>query len=328
MPAGYTAFQAFTELVSTTLPQVSKTIADNVSKHNALYRRMSEKGNIEFVDGGYSIREILDYAQNPTVQWYSGYDPLNPAAVDVISAAEFVPRQAAVAIAASGYELNVNSGGRAIVKLAAAKLKNARNSAANFLASSLYGDGTLTNSIGGLGMLVADTPTNTAGGINANLFPFWQNKVQSVAAPIQGGGSISPLSATNIERDYYEPFWLYLTRGTDQPDLMVASIDHFRLYEASQISFKQYTSNQTAQGGFVSLRFKNADVIFEGDGIIPLAHTYFLNTDYIKLQVYKGANWTATEPRMSANQDAQVTYLLWMGNMTSNNRSLQGVAKA
>jgi hypothetical protein len=327
MPAGYTAFQAFTELVSTTMPQVSKTIADNVSKHNALYRRLVEKGNIEFVGGGHALRETLEYAQNPTVQWYSGYDPLNAGAVDVISSVEFVPRQAAVAISASGYELNVNSGGNAIVKLAAAKLKNARNSAANFMATAVYGDGTLTNSIGGLGLLVADTPANIVGGINASTYPFWQNKVQSAAAPIQGGSSVT-VSATTIEGDYYNPFYLYLTRGTDSPDLLIASIDHFRYFEASQISIKRYTSAETAKGGFMNLRFKGADYIFDGDGIIPIAHTYFLNTDYIKMQVFKQANWTATEPRMSVNQDAQVTYLLWMGNMTCNNRSLQGVAKA
>ena len=52
---------AFTEMVTTTLRHRSKKVEDNVSKHNALYRRLKSKGNVT-MDGGREIVCELDYA--------------------------------------------------------------------------------------------------------------------------------------------------------------------------------------------------------------------------------------------------------------------------
>jgi hypothetical protein len=43
-----------------------------LSKHNALYRRLSEKGRLRLEDGGLSIVTPLDYQANSTYQRYSG----------------------------------------------------------------------------------------------------------------------------------------------------------------------------------------------------------------------------------------------------------------
>ena len=45
-PGQSTLFTTFTELVTTTYRNHSKEIADNVSDHNALFRRLTEKGRI------------------------------------------------------------------------------------------------------------------------------------------------------------------------------------------------------------------------------------------------------------------------------------------
>ena len=47
----------FTELVSTTFRKHSKEIKDNVSKNNALLRRIYDKGNVRREDGGLSVRD-------------------------------------------------------------------------------------------------------------------------------------------------------------------------------------------------------------------------------------------------------------------------------
>src|SRR4051812_47182020 len=115
----------FTELVSTTYRNHSKDIKDNVSKNNALLRRIYEKSNVRHEDGGLSIVAPLDYAQNGTYQRFSGYDVLNIGASDVISAAEYQWRQIAVNVVASGQELRTNSGDSRIINLAKARMKNA-----------------------------------------------------------------------------------------------------------------------------------------------------------------------------------------------------------
>lgn len=316
----------FSELVATTFRKHAKEVTDNVSKNNALYKRLADKKQVTTEDGGLSLVAPLDYAANNTYQRYSGFDVLNVTQSDVISAAEFQWRQIAVNVVASGQELRINSGDSAIVKLAKARIKNAIRTFKNNFSADLYGDGTLPNQIGGLQALVSDTGGGIVGGIDSSTWTFWRNQVQSAAAPLQGGGAITP-SASTIE-SLMLPLWLALVRGDDKPDLIVADNNYFTFYEQSQTSLKRYTSGDTASGGFVELKYKNADVIFDGGSGIPVNHMYFLNTDYIEVVAHKDANMTVLEDAKPFNQDASVTPILWMGNMRCSNRAQQGVLKA
>ena len=207
-----------------------------------------------------------------------------------------------------------------------ARVKNAIRTFKNNFSSDMYSDGSLTNQINGLQALVADAGTGTVGGIDSSTFTFWKNKVQSAAAPLQGGGAITPGSTTM--ESLMQPLWLELTRGDDQPDLIVASNDYFTFFELGQTSIKRYTDETKADAGFVSMKYKKADVIFDGGSGIPSAHMYFLNTDYIDVCVHTDADMTVMDEMKPYNQDAAVIPILWMGNMTVSNRSLQGVLKA
>lgn len=316
----------FTELVSTTFRKHAKDVKDNVSKNNALCRRLMDKGQHRTEDGGLSIVQGLDYAANGTYQRYSGYDVLNISASEVISAAEFQWRQIAINVVASGEELRKNSGDSRIINLVKARMKNAMRTFKNNFSADLYSDGTLPNQINGLQALVSDTGTGTVGGIDSSAFPFWRNIVQSAAAPLQGGGAIVP-SATTIE-SLMLPLYLALTRADDQPDLIVASNDYYTFFENSQTSLKRYNDTQSGKAGFVSLMYKKAEVVFDGGSGIPAAHMYFLNTDYIELVAHRDADLEVMEELKPYNQDAAVVPVLWMGNMVVSNRSLQGVLKA
>jgi hypothetical protein len=316
----------FTELVSTTFRKHSKDIKDNLSKNNALLKRMMEKGNKRREDGGLSIVAPLDYAANGTYQRYSGYDVLNVGASDVISAAEYQWRQIAINVVASGLELRTNSGDSRIINLVKARMKNAMRTFKNNFSADLYSDGSLPNQINGLQALVSDTGTGTVGGIDSSTWGFWASKVQSAAAPLQGGGAITPGSTTM--ESLMLPLWLALTRGDDQPDLIVSDNNYFTFYEQSQTSIKRYTNDDTASGGFVSLKYKKADVIFDGGSGIPNNHMYFLNTDYLELVVHKDADLEVMSEMKPYNQDAAVVPILWMGNLVCSNRSLQGLVKA
>lgn len=316
----------FTELVSTTFRKHAKEIKDNVSKNNALLRRVYDKGNVRREDGGLTIVAPLDYAENNTYQRYSGYDVLNVGASDVISAAEYQWRQIAINVVASGLELRTNSGDSRIINLVKARLKNAIRTFKNNFSADIYSDGTLANQVNGLQALVADAGTGTVGGIDSSTWTFWKNKVQSAAAPIQGGGAIVPGSTTM--ESLMLPLWLSLTRGDDQPDLIVMDNNYFTFFEQSQTSIKRYTDSTKANAGFVALKYKGADVIFDGGSGIPTNHAYFLNTDYLELVVHKDADMTVMDEMKPYNQDAAVVPVLWMGNLVCSNRSLQGVQKA
>ena len=316
----------FTELVSTTFRKHRKEIVDNVSKNNALLRRIYDKGQVRKEDGGLTIAAPLDYAENGTYQRYSGYDVLNIGASEVISAAEFQWRQIAINVVANGMELRTNSGDSRIINLVKSRMKNAMRTFKNNFSADVYSDGSLANQINGLQALVANAGTGTVGGIDSSTWTFWRNKVQSAAAPLQGGGAIVP-GPTTIE-SLMLPLWLSLTRGDDQPDLIVMDNNYFTFFEQSQTSIKRYTDETKANAGFVSLKYKGADVIFDGGSGIPSNTAYFLNTDYLELVVHKDADMTVMDELKPYNQDAAGVPVLWMGNMTVTNRALQGVMKA
>lgn len=322
-----TPSSTFTELVATTWRNHSKDVKDNISANNALYNRIMRKGQVRKESGGLTITQPLDYNSNGTYQRYSGYDILNVQQSDVITAAEYNWRQIALNVVASGLELRTNSGGHAIVKLAKARMKNAMRTFKNNFSFDLYSDGTLPNQIGGLQALVSDAGTGTVGGIDSSAWNFWLSVVQSAAAPIQGGGAVT-VSSTTIENGIMLPLWLNQVRGDDKPDLIISSNDWFTFYEASQTSLKRYTTDGEAQGGFTSMKYKSADVIFDGGSGIPNAHMYFLNTDYLEMVVHEDADLSVQDDMKPYNQDATVIPILWMGNMVASNRRLQAVAKA
>lgn len=317
----------FTELVSTTFRKHRRQIKDNVSNHNALLRRLSRRGRERTEDGGLSIVEPLDYAENTTYQRFSGFDLLNIGASDVLSSAEYQWRQVAIHIASSGEELRKNRGESRILNLVKARMQNAIRTFKNNFSADIYSDGSLSNQVNGLQALVSDAGTGTVGGIDSSVWTFWKNVVQSAAAPLQGGGAIVP-SAVTIE-SLWLPLWLALVRGEDRPDLIVTDNNYYTFYEQSLTSLKRYTGDSSnADGSFLELKYKTADVIYDGGSGIPADHAYFLNTDFLQLVVHPDANLTEVPEMRPINQDAAVVPVLWMGNLVCSNRSRQGVAKA
>ncbi len=199
--------------------------------------------------------------------------------------------------------------------------------AGNNFSSDMYSDGTAANQINGLQALVSDAGTGTVGGINSSTYTFWKSGLQSAASPIQGGGGITP-SATTIE-SLMLPLWLQLTRNNDQPDLIVMDDTYFTFFDNSQTSIQRYTNTTDLKTGTTSLKYKGADVVYDSLAAgMPDQHAYFLNTDYIGVCAHRDANWTEVPEKSSVNQDAEVLPIIWQGNMTVSNRSLQGVMKA
>lgn len=322
----------FTELVTTTFRNHRSEIMDNVSKHNALYRAIAEGGKSRTEDGGTSIAIPLEYANNVTYQRYSGLDLLNIAQSDVLSAAEFQWRNIAIHVVSSGNDLRINNGPSKIANLAKSRIRNAIHTFANNFSADMYADGSLSNQIGGLQVLLADTGLGTVGGIDSSAFPFWQCKVQSAAAPMQGGAGITPSGTAGIMESLMLPLYIATTRGNDMCDMIVASDDYFTFYETGLSSQKLYTDSQSAEAGFMALRYKKAKVIYDGNSGMPASHMYFLNTKYIEVVAHQDANLTVVgdegEGLRPINQDAAVVPILWMGNLTISNRSLMGVLKA
>jgi len=307
----------FTELVTTTLREHPGVITDNVSDHNALYRRLKTNKKIKVIDGGTTIVRPLDYAENATFQRFSMYDTLNVGASDVLSAAEFSWVNSAIHITAAGEELRKNAGSNQILDLAKARTRNAIRTAANNMSVDMYSSGSLSNQMGGLGHLVSTDGTGTVGGIVAGTYTFWKNQFyECPTAP----------SKTTMKQ-HMQTIWLTLVRGADKPDLIVSSHDFFGFYWDGLTDLQRYAESTEATLGFQSLKFVTADVIFDSNSNFATTaeKMYFLNTEYIELVEHRAARWSQLDDKMSVNQDAVVIPLIWMGQMVTSNRSLQGV---
>ena len=309
----------FTELVSTTHRYHKKKFTDNVTKHNGLLTLMKERGNIKTdAGGGTEIVIPLTYAENQTYQRFNGLDTLNIGQSDVISAAKYDWQQAAIHVVSSGREIKINNSEERLINLAKTRLDVAYATAANNMSIDLYSDGSLTNQIGGLALIIQNAGTGTVGGINSSTYTFWKNKFKEMT----GTNTYASIYSDMLE------LWLSLTRGSDQPDLIVASHDLYKAYEAGQEGYRQYRPGDTkATAGFEASQYKGKPLIFDSNTNFSTTaeKMYFLNTNYLELVEHPDARWTQDDDKVPTNQDAVVIPMYWMGQLTCSNRSLQGV---
>jgi hypothetical protein len=189
----------------------------------------------------------------------------------------------------------------------------------------MYSDGTGSSGkeIGGLELLVADTPTSgSVGGIDQGTYTFWRN--QSYDATTDGGAAAT---AANIQQ-YMNTTFLRCVRGNDKPDLIIADSAYYSLFWASMQAIQRVTDEKTAKAGFQNLAFAgNVPVVYEDSTGIATNRMYFLNTDYLHFRYAEGRLFEPQKEMRPVNQDAEVHLILFAGNMTSSNRARQGVLK-
>lgn len=316
------------EIATTTIESRTKQLADDVSENNALLYRLNKRGRVKPFSGGRVIYQEMQYQENQTYTRYSGYQVINIAPSDVITSSEYEIKQAAVAVSISGLEELQNSGEERMIDLLESRIENAEITMRNNLSTDFYSDGSADGGkqIGGLQLLVADTPTSgIVGGINRATWTFWQN--QSFDASTDGG---TAATSSNIQ-NYMNTLYLRCSRGTDRPDLIVADNNYYKLYWESLQAIQRITSDNMGQAGFMSLKYMDADVVFDGGygGAAPSNHMYMLNTRYLFWRPHRDRNMVPLNPdRFAVNQDAMVKLIAVAGNMTASNCFLQGVLKA
>jgi hypothetical protein len=312
---------SFTDIVTTTLQGYSGTIADNITNHNALFKQINSKGNKKTATGRSIVQE-LEYAQNSTVQYYSGAETLDVSPSETFTAAEFAYKQLAGNVTITGLEEIQNSGKEAVHNLLKSRIRNLEKSLKNTVATGLYaaGTGSSGKEIGGLQLLVADTNTNTVGGISGNTYDWWRNYVYDFS-----GASVTA-SATTIQHAM-NLAWINTVRGSDKADIITADSIYWLYYLESLQTNQRFTDDKGAGAGFTNVVYmSNVPVVY--DDQCPASHMYFLNTDYIFMRPAKGREFVPLGEKSSVNQDALVMPVVWAGNMTVSNRSLQAVVCA
>lgn len=314
------AFPNVSDIVATTIESRSGEIADNVTKNNAALMKLSKRGNVRPFSGGTKIFEELSFAENGNAGYYSGYDLLPVAMQDVISAAEFAIKQAAVPVVMSGLEQLQNAGKEQIIDLMDGRMNVAEASLSNLLAGGVYADGTGSGGkeVTGLNAAVPVNPaTGIYGGINRADFAVWRSKSTDtsglVAATIQ--------AAMNT-------LWAQLVRGTDHPDLILSDATMWGIYLASLQAQQRFAQAEVGDLGFPTVKYMGTDYVLDGGigGFCPAGTQFYLNTKYLFWRPHSQRNMVPLAPnkRYAVNQDAEVQIIGWAGNMTCSGAQFQG----
>lgn len=312
------------EIITTTLRKRQKKLADNVSNGVATLSYLSANGRVKNVDGGRTIVEELDYQENSTFKYYSGYEALNISAVSVLSAAEFNWKQAAVVITASGLEIEVqNSGVEAIINLLEARERNAMRTMSNNLGTGILSDGTGTSSkqITGLAATAPSDPTTgTYGSIDRASFSFWRSQLWDFSTE-----SVTA-SKTTIQQAM-QTLALRCQRGNDRTNFIVFGSTYFQYFWESLTDIQRITSPAKGVAGFETLVFRNNVPVVYDEGMTA-ALGYFLNTDYLAWRPHTRRNMVPLMRREGVDQDAIVIPIVFAGNLTCSNSDLQGRMQA
>jgi hypothetical protein len=317
------------QLLSTTLRNRQSELRDNMSDNVALYNRLRKKSRM-MLDGGRDIVFPLEYAENGSFQFYSGYEQLSVSVNDFIDAAVYDWKQASIAVSISGLEQIRNSGRAAVIKLLTAKINNARRTFVNQMGSQVYADGTGSGGkeIGGLELISPYTNTNTVGGISANTYTWWRNQILDFSTSNSAATTVSNIQAA------MRTLYISCNRNNDKPDLIPMDNVYYNLFWGSLTAIQRITSDGDATAGFTGLKFVTSDVVLDG-GIINSGRThtaastmYMLNTDYLAHITHSDRDAEVVGgDRQNVNQDATVQLILWAGNMACSNRQLQGKGK-
>jgi hypothetical protein len=320
------ANSAISDILATTIESRTGKIADNVTNNNAILHRLKKKGKIKTFSGGSSIMQELSFAENGNQNWYSGYDILPTGVSDVISAASFPIKQAAVPVVISGLEMLQNSGREQMIDLLEGRMAVAESTMQNLINGGIYSDGLAAGGkqLDGLQKMLPVNPLLAPyGGIDGNTFSFWRNKVVNTTAAGSTKDTIQGL---------WNGLWAQLVRGSDRPDLIMADNTVWETYIASLQAQQRFNDTTTGDAGFMSVKFMDADVVLDG-GIYngastgtPASTAFFLNTNYMFFRPHAQRNMVPLSPnrRYAVNQDAEVQIIAFGGNMTCSGRQFQG----
>jgi hypothetical protein len=332
-------------LLSQTLMNYGGQMADNIAKSNAIFMRLKEKGMYESAEGGVAIQENLMIGLTPA-EWYSGYDTLSTDPTDGVTAAFYDWRELAAPISISRREERINVGRARIASMFKTKVKQAEMGIEEAFVQALLQGSYAT---GGTSLVVpANNPLNgasaidplplqvaynpaaslTIGGINQSTSTYWRNQTSNF------GGAAVTANAFLLRCD---SIFNACSKGTGgKPDLILTDQLTWELWRSA---YTQYYRTQVPERNdypFPNFLFNGAMVVWDervpnvADNNLDTSSTgkgtaFFLNTNFLKVRYDVESNFISTPFTKPANQTARVAHILWMGNMTCNNRRKQGV---
>jgi len=294
------------EVLVTSLADYGKTVTDNAYNGNTLLALFKANGRKKMIDGGASIiRQLVDARQN-NGGFYLGNDTLSTNQDDTLNAVEFLWQNAYEPIQISRDEERQNSGeSHRLINLLETKIKLSELAIQQRIEQALSTPTAGANKLVDLETLVN---TGTLGTIAGATSTFWQ-------ATVTASGAFATQGLSDMTTAYYA---VSGSQMQENPTHFLTTKTVFQKFEQTRLPLERFQNTMTANAGFENLTFKGKPITygnFIGSGLI-----FGLNLNYIDLAVDTQTDFITTPFVVPTNQTAKIAFILWRGNMITDNR--------
>ncbi len=294
-------------VLTTSLTDYQKQLVDNVYNSNAILKLLSRVKKL--VDGGTTITEILIKEKQSAGGFYLGADVLNNTQPHTTTLCEFKWQNMYEPIVITRDEERANSGSEhKLLDLAGTKMSLSEKAISDRLNQGLSKPIGEANNLIDLETLVA---AGTLGSIAGGTYTFWQ-------ATVTTSGAFATQGLTDMTTAYYA---VSSDQNTDNPNTFITTKTIFQKYEQTRLPLERISNSLTANAGFTNLTFKGQPIIY--GNYIQTGLLFGLNTNYISLAVDSATDMITTPFITPSNQTVKVAYILWRGNLITNNRRRQ-----
>lgn len=298
---------------------------DNVFTSQAFLYLLKDGGYLEYADGGRLFEFTLEYAINSTFRSVSEMEGLDTTRPDVFDAARYEQKIFAGTVVFSKLEELRNAVANRKIDVIKGKLKNGTNSAMQGLNQMCLGDGTGNGGkdMDGVQKTISTTPTTgTVGGVNAAVWAFWRNR--------QTSGAKTSTAYDNVEAAYRSIHNQCSLGGTDKkPTGLFSDRTSFEGYNSLLVDIERLVKDSGGEAD-ADLDWLNDAIAYKGipyvyDEDAPSGNAYFVNKNFMKLTVLKGAWLKMLPPVDPSNQLGTVHRVMTVGNLCASARRHLGV---
>lgn len=294
-------------VLSTSLADYQKRLCDNIYNNVIILKLANEAGNKKMINGGVSIVETLIRDKQNAGGFYLGADVLNNTQVNTTTLLEYKWQNAYEPIVINRDEERQNSGDmHKIIDLVGTKIQLSERAIQDRMDQALSTPVASANNLIDLETLVN---TGTLGSIAGAGYTFWQSTVTT-------SGAFAAQGLTDMTTATYA---VSSSATVDNPTVYVTNKTIFQKFEQTRLPLERISNgNLTFNAGAKNLTFKGVPVIYGnyvGSGLL-----FGLNMNYIYLAVDSETDFVTTPFISPTNQTIKVAYILWRGNLVTNNR--------
>lgn len=296
-----------TAVLSMSLSDYQKRLVDNVYNDVVMLKLCNEAGTKKLINGGLSIVETLIKQKQNDGGFYLGADVLNNTQKNTTNLVEFKWQNAYEPIVISRDEERQNSGDmHKIIDLVGAKIQLSERAMKDRMDQALSSPVGEANNLNDLETLVN---TGTLGSVAGATDTFWQSTVTASGA----------FAAQGISDMTTATYAVSSSATQDNPTVYLTNKTIFQKFEQTRLPLERITNgNMSANAGFTTLTFKGKPVMY--GNYIASGLLFGLNMNYIYLGVDSETDMVTTPFITPANQTIKVAYILWRGNLVTNNR--------